>query len=216
MVNRRKETTPVSGADLYLEQIDLSRYLSGQSCHQCGADSCRELIELLQQQGCDLTRVEPDPDRRRQLERMLALGRELPRPPLLTTPRPFEPALLPLNDPGPDDPVLVTGNSELTQAVLMAVLSRTVSPLFVLFADTRGDTVDMALILGSMTAERLAGSAAELRLEQLAPSGRLILPGLASGLVPELAERLQRPVEAGPVCAAELPLFLGESWIWSD
>jgi CO dehydrogenase/acetyl-CoA synthase gamma subunit (corrinoid Fe-S protein) len=115
--------------------------------------------------------------------------------------------LMELNDPGPADPILVTGNSELTQQVLLAVLSTTTLPLGVLFTDTRGDTLDMALILGSFTAERIGRS-----LDGVRKGGPLILPGLAGSLADGTREVTGRPVEVGPICAAELPLVFGERW----
>ena len=41
------------------------------------------------------------------------------------------------------------------------------------------------------------------------PAGRIILPGLADSLADEVSQSLHRPIEVGPICAAELPLFFG-------
>jgi acetyl-CoA decarbonylase/synthase complex subunit gamma len=120
--------------------------------------------------------------------------------------------LVELGEPGPGDPVLVTGNSELTQEVLLAVLSTTTRSFFVLFSDTRGDTFDMSLILGSFTVERLAGILDREKVRERAAGSTLILPGLAAGLRDEVASVSGLAVEVGPVCAAELPLFFGERW----
>ena len=38
------------------------------------------------------------------------------------------------------------------------------------------------------------------------------LPGLAEALAAPVSEMLGRPVEVGPICAAELPLFFGRGW----
>lgn len=206
----------MSEADIYLRHLALERYLPQDACRACGAEDCRHLVAALLNGRCLVEQLPFDAAGRRRLKRVMELAAGIPRPPLLTVPRPIEPLLLPLNHPGPADPVLVTGNSELTQAVLMAVLAQAGCPLFVLFADTRGDTVDMALILGSMTVERLGASATALGLAEKAPAGRVVLPGLAADLAFGLEQRLGRPVEAGPVCAAELPLFLGEHWRWAD
>jgi CO dehydrogenase/acetyl-CoA synthase gamma subunit (corrinoid Fe-S protein) len=153
-------------------------------CHKCGPQSCRELVEKVKA--------------------------VLPRVPSLQLPRPVDPALLELNNPQPGDPVLVTGNSEFTQAVLLAVLSTTQSPFFVLFTDTKGDTLDMAVILESFTPDRIRQS---LEKENFKARGsKLIIPGLAAGLKDDIAETTGWPVEVGPVCAAELPLFFSDGW----
>lgn len=153
-------------------------------CHKCGPQSCRELVEKIKD--------------------------VLPQVPSLQLPRPVDPALVELNNPQPGDPVLVTGNSEFTQAVLLAVLSTTQSPFFVLFTDTRGDTLDMAVILESFTPDRIRQS---LENESLnAPGSSLIIPGLAAALKDDIEKLTGWPVEVGPVCAAELPLFFGDRW----
>jgi CO dehydrogenase/acetyl-CoA synthase gamma subunit (corrinoid Fe-S protein) len=117
-----------------------------------------------------------------------------------------------LNHPSPGDPVLVTGNSEFTQAVLLAVLSTTETPFFVLFCDTRGDTLDMAVILKSFTHDRIKQSMERKGLPDRAKGSTLILPGLAADMQRDVAEATGWPVQVGPVCAAELPLFFEDRW----
>jgi len=126
-------------------------------CRKCGDQSCKELVDKIKAQ--------------------------LPRVPSLQLPRPVEPALVELNDPQPGDPVLVTGNSEFTQAVLLAVMSTTIGPFFVLFCDTKGDTLDMAVILKSFTPERIKHSmqreGGRRNVERGRESRRLARPGRA-------------------------------------
>ena len=159
-------------------------------CHKCGPQSCKDLVE----------KIKP----------------LLPRVPSLDLPRPVDPALVELNHPAPGDPVLITGNSEFTQAVLLAVLSTTESAFFVLFTDTRGDTLDMAVILKSFTPERIRQSLEKEKLKDKAPGSKLTIPGLAAGLKNEIAESTGWPVQVGPVCAAELPLFFQDRWTASE
>ena len=172
-------------ADLYTDRIDFSRYEG--ECTRCGPQSCRELVERI--------------------------SASLPVVPSLQHPRPVDPGLVELGEPGPGDPVLVTGNSALTQEVLLAVLSTTTSPFFVLFSDTRGDTFDMALVLGSFTVDRLVASLEREDVAQRAGGSSLVLPGLAASMRDDVAAATGLAVEVGPVCAAELPLFFGDRWI---
>jgi len=188
VVPLRNMTNDMADADLYIDRIDLERYSSGVECKKCGPQSCLDLVEKMKAGGF------------------------LPSVPQLQVPRPVAAELLELNDPAPGDPVLVTGNSELTQQVLLAVLATTISPFFVLFTDTRGDTLDMAMILESFTAERVRLSIEKQRLEEKASGSSLILPGLASKISGRIESVCGWPVKVGPVCAAELPLLFSESW----
>jgi acetyl-CoA decarbonylase/synthase complex subunit gamma len=115
-----------------------------------------------------------------------------------------------VNDPGPGSPVLVSGNSELTIAVLSAVLATTVSHFWYLVVDVDGHTVDMALVYQAMGAEGIARAFEQEGLKQNASESTIYLPGLAAPLCEEVAGRTDRPTLPGPVCAAELPLFFGE------
>ena len=201
-------------ADLYLESIDYGDYLDTQDCARCGATSCRALVEMLRASGGAYATLNGLADRKAHaVGATLAIERNLPAVPAITTPRPVPPELAELNDPSPGDPVLVTGNSVFTQEVLLAVLATTASPIFVLFTDTRGDTLDMAMIFESFAADRVKRSFEAERLAERARGSTLVLPGLAAGLRDEIAAATGRPVEVGPVCAAELPLYFGERWL---
>jgi CO dehydrogenase/acetyl-CoA synthase gamma subunit (corrinoid Fe-S protein) len=202
-------------ADLYLETIDYTRYLSDHECTKCGAESCRQLVERLRHQGDGaFESLEGLAEAKaRALQSVIEVEHALPSVPQITDPRPFPPELAEFNSPAPGDPVLVTGNSVFTQEVLLAILSNTVSPFFVLFSDTRGDTLDMALIFDSFTTARLVQSLAEERVAERAYGSTLILPGLAVELWEEIADITGFPTGIGPVCAAELPLYFGDRWI---
>jgi CO dehydrogenase/acetyl-CoA synthase gamma subunit (corrinoid Fe-S protein) len=200
-------------ADLYLESIEYERYLTESDCVRCGVGSCRALVAELRAGGGAYSALDAiDRKLSRALEIALGTADSLPTVPSLTTPRPTAPELAEINRPVPGDPVLVTGNSLLTQEILLTVLSTTVSPFFVLFTDTRGDTLDMALIYESFNAERLAENVERERLSDRAAGSSLILAGLARGLRDEVATATGFPVEVGPVCAAELPLYFRDRW----
>ena len=113
---------------------------------------------------------------------------------------------------GPDSPVLITSNSRLTHDVLLAVLSTTTAPMWMLSVDTGGHTVDMSMVFKTLTPEAVATSIATQDRIPPDAAGRVILPGLAQGVAEPLAERLNRPVEVGPICVAELPLYFGSAW----
>jgi acetyl-CoA decarbonylase/synthase complex subunit gamma len=144
---------------------------------------------------------------------MAAAARDvLPTIPSLGVPRPTDAGLLDLNGPTAASPVLVTGNSRLTHEVLLAVLSTTSMPAWLLAVDTAGHTVDMALVYETLTPEAIAGAFEACGEPASRFTGRIILPGLAEGLATAVSEQLDRPVEIGPICAAELPLYFGRDW----
>ena len=132
----------------------------------------------------------------------------LPEIPSTDIPKPCEPGLFELNGGGPAAPILVTGNSQYTVDVMLAVLATSTKPVRLNVVNTDGHTVDMAMIFETLTAERVADSLAECR----ADGARVVLPGLARPIRDGLAQRAGLDVVTGPVCAAELPLFFGERW----
>jgi acetyl-CoA decarbonylase/synthase complex subunit gamma len=136
--------------------------------------------------------------------------------PLLLHPRPGFCGLIELNNPGPASPVVLSGNNEYTEQVLMTVLGTTVCPFFVLFVNTEGNTVDMAMIYQTLTAERVYTALKETGLGEKAEVREFLIPGLAASLKADIERLTGWRVRVGPVCAAELPLFLSESWIPPD
>ena len=197
-------------ADLYQDKVSLDPYLSTGDCRACGFRDRKEFLERLRS-----GRLRPDScqlSKARFLALMWAARPDeiLPPTEVLQLPSPGPSGLYPMNDPGLDSPVLVSGNSELTIAVLSAVLATTISPFWYLVVDTDGHTVDMALVYKVMNADRIVNAFEQEGLNPKAPESTIYLPGLATPLCEELAERIGRPTLPGPVCAAELPLFFGE------
>jgi len=200
-------------ADLYLNQIDLARYTKAETCQICHVDSLEELTERLRSGQVCPGRCPHWPRARVEAFRMAVdAGEILPSIPSLDVPQPAKVGLFDLNGPTAASPVLVTGNSRLTHEMLLAVLSTSGAPMWMVSVDTGGNTVDMALVYKTLTPERIAGA---LRAGDSSGddfTGRIILPGLAEGLAAGVSEMLGRAVEVGPICAAELPLFFGSDW----
>ena len=210
-------------ADLYFQRVDVTRYLPrpGPECKSCDAKSCRAFVERLESgRLVEEARRGPLPpeecpfltaDRLHAFRIALAPEALLPKVEVSQLPRPAERGLVTTGTPGPDTPVLITANHEGTISFMAALLSLSAAAFHLLVVDTRGDSVDMAMILGSLTVDRVI-----LALERSGlstPDGRaLFLPGFASPLASELAARAGRAAVAGPVCGAELPLSLGRIW----
>jgi CO dehydrogenase/acetyl-CoA synthase gamma subunit (corrinoid Fe-S protein) len=209
-------------ADLYYGRIDVRRHLPqpGPDCRSCDAASCRafaarlEAGELAAQarrgplpaEACPLL----TPDRLHAFRIALAPETLLPPVELAQLPRPVEPGLVTIGAPDAAAPLLLSGNHEGTVSFLGALLALTATPLRYLMVDTRGDSVDMAMILGSLTVDGIR-RALDAAGAELAPAP-LVLPGFAAPLAAPLAAAIGRSPAVGPISGAELPLFLGDAW----
>lgn len=139
----------------------------------------------------------------------------LPSIPQLTIPQPMEEGLFPINEPDEGSLVIVTGNNRLTFEVLATIWAQGVTPAYFLLVDCLGSTVDMAMVYGDFTPTRLAQIVIESGLESRVKHRHMIVPGLTAPLAGDFAVATNWEVEVGPVCAVELPLFLGDRWIFS-
>ena len=139
-------------ANLYVDRIDLAPYLTPEECRGLGGPDCAQVVARLKDGS-----LKPEdclaltPGKRQALAVAVRALEVLPVVQSLELPHPVPPDLFEINEPGPDSPVLVTGNSEFTLAVVTGLLALTVSPFYLLLVDTRGDTVDMSMIYRSFT-----------------------------------------------------------------
>jgi len=201
-------------ADLYLGKVNFLKYFNQTDCAQCGASSCEEFIEAIKKglkdpKDCPFLN-------KKQVEALkiaLSFERSWPEVPLLTHPRPSLVGLVELNGPKDDSVVLISGNNEYTEQVLLSVLGTTPAPFFVIFIDTDGNTIDMAMIYHTLNAERLYKTLKQTDIETKVRRRELIIPGFASSLKEDIEKATGWHVRVGPICAAELPLFLSEIWI---
>ena len=201
-------------ADLYLDRIDLTRHTATETCQVCRVDSLAELLSRLRS-----GQVSPGqcphwpPERVGAFQMAIDAGKVLPRIPSVGVPQPAEAGVFDVNGPTAVSPVLITGNSRLTHEVLLSILSTTTAPTWMVSVDTGGHTVDMSLVYRTLTPEAIANAiqAGDPRADDF--TGRIILPGLAEKLARPVSDMLGRPVEVGPICAAELSLFFGSDWV---
>ncbi len=200
-------------ANLYVDRIEIAPYLTLQECRGAGAADCAQLAARFRKGA-----VRPEdcasltPPKRYALSLALRAEEVLPKVQSLELPRPVPPDLFEINEPGPDSALLVTGNSEFTLAVVTGLLALTISPLYLLLVDTRGDTVDMAMVYRSFTPQRLDQGLTAHHLAEKLHHRQLIIPGVVAPLKEELAAYTGWDIRVGPICVAELPLFLGEAY----
>ncbi len=200
-------------ADLYLTRIQWLPYLSPEECRSAGASGCEDFLVQLQNGTINLAECPGlSPQKRYALNLALTAADWLPPVETLMMPQPVAPGLVEINDPEADAPVLVSANSELTQAVMTAVLATTASPFYLLLIDCLGHTVDMAVVYEAFTPTKLRAGLAETRLADKVGHHRLVIPGLCAPLAAELTAVTGWEIRVGPVCALELPLFFGDRW----
>jgi CO dehydrogenase/acetyl-CoA synthase gamma subunit (corrinoid Fe-S protein) len=200
-------------ADLYLLRLQWLPYLTPEECRAAGAENCEDFLGRLQNRSLELKDAPGfSAQKRYALELALKGAALVPPVEALALPQPIQPGLHEINAPGPEAPVLVTGNSDITLTVLSAVLATTVSPFYLLLVDTLGDTLDMALIYERFTPAKVAAALLETGLADKVQHRTLIIPGLAAGLAQPLAAATGWEIQVGPVCALELPLYCGDYW----
>ena len=201
-------------ADTYLERIDFLKYLPQTDCRECGVDSCQEFAEALKRGG---KRPQDCPGISASLyypfQVALDADNLLPRFPCLTTPRPGPIGLMEVNTTDDDSPILISGNNIHTQDVITSILGTTKSPFYLVCVDTKGDTVDMAVIFKSLTVDVINGEVVKSGILEKTSHREIVIPGLASAMHDELSKSTGLKVLVGPICAAELPLFFGERWL---
>jgi CO dehydrogenase/acetyl-CoA synthase gamma subunit (corrinoid Fe-S protein) len=203
----------VASADVYLDTIDFLKYLKRTDCTQCGIKSCEEFVDALKK---NLRKPRDCPFLNKNEVHAFKVALEAKDMwtdvPLLTHPRPSLVGLAEINNPRTDSLVLISGNNDYTEQVFLTVLGTTISPFFVIFVDTDGSTVDMAMIYQILTADRIAKALKDTAIEEKARKRKMIIPGFASPLKAKVEELTGWQVEVGPTCVAELPLFLSEIW----
>lgn len=120
-----------------------------------------------------------------------------------------EPGLYRVGRPGPDAPVLVTGNFDLTVRRVLKDIDGKVDA-WLLVADSSGINVWCAAGGGYFTAERVIAALKSSRVEEVVRHHSLILPQLAANGVDGWKIRKQTGwgVHWGPAKAEHIPAFL--------
>ncbi len=203
----------MDSADVYFDKIDFLRYLKKTDCAQCGIASCEEFVNALRKKvkkphDC------PFLNKNEVYAFEIAIkAKDLwPEVPLLTHPRPSVVGLVEINNPTPESLVLISGNNDYTEQVLLTTLGTTISPFFVIFVDTDGSTIDMSMIYKILTAERIQKTLKETHIQKKTEKREMIIPGFASPLKADIEKLTGWQVQVGPICIAELPLFLSDIW----
>jgi acetyl-CoA decarbonylase/synthase complex subunit gamma len=120
-----------------------------------------------------------------------------------------QPGLYEINDPTPDDPLLVTTNFSITYFSVANEVESAGLRAWLLVTDAEGMSVLTAWAAGKFDAERIAKDAKQFQAEEKIKRRDIVLPGHVAVLSGELEEELPGwDIRVGPREAVDLPAFL--------
>lgn len=130
-----------------------------------------------------------------------------PQEPIQVTPGIYE-----INDPGPEDPFLVTTNFSITYFSVANEVESMGLPAWLLVTDSEGMSVLTAWAAGKFDAEIIAKDAKRFNAADKVSKKQIVLPGHTAVLSGELEEELPDwDVKVGPKEAVDLPAFMKEA-----
>ncbi len=130
-----------------------------------------------------------------------------PQEPIQVTPGIYE-----LNNPGPQDPFLVTTNFSITYFSVANEVESMGIPAWLLVTDSEGMSVLTAWAAGKFDAEIIAKDAKRFNAADKVEKKTIVLPGHTAVLSGELEEEMPDwDVKVGPKEAVDLPAFLKEA-----
>jgi acetyl-CoA decarbonylase/synthase complex subunit gamma len=129
-------------------------------------------------------------------------------------PMQMEQGVYPINEPGPDSPVLVTTNFSLTYFTVSSEVDASKVPAWLCIMDVEGQSVLTAWAAGKFVADAIAPFLKKSGIEEKAPHKKVIIPGYVAQISGELEEELGDgwQVEVGVREAADIPKLLRQ---WS-
>ncbi|MEW5985737.1 MAG: acetyl-CoA decarbonylase/synthase complex subunit gamma [Chloroflexota bacterium] len=123
-----------------------------------------------------------------------------------------QPGLYEINNPKPDDPLLVTTNFSITYFSVANEVEGSGLPAWLLVADAEGMSVLTAWAAGKFDAEKIARDLKRFNVTDKVRRKRLIVPGHVAVISGELEEELPDwEVRVGPREAVDLPAFMKQA-----
>lgn len=120
-----------------------------------------------------------------------------------------QPGLYEINNPSPDDPLLVTTNFSITYFSVANEVEGAGLPAWLLVVDAEGMSVLTAWAAGKFDAERIAKDVKRFSVVDKVHHKQIVLPGHVAVLSGELEEELPNwDVRVGPREAVDLPAFM--------
>jgi acetyl-CoA decarbonylase/synthase complex subunit gamma len=118
------------------------------------------------------------------------------------------PELYPVNNPGPDAPILFTTNFSLTYFTVLSDIEKSKVPVWLQVVDTEGLSVLTAYSAGKLTAETVNSALQASGAKERSSAGVLVIPGMVARMSVKLNEATGLKVIVGPKESSGLPKFL--------
>jgi acetyl-CoA decarbonylase/synthase complex subunit gamma len=123
-----------------------------------------------------------------------------------------KPGLYEINDPSPEDPVLVTTNFSITYFSVANEVEGAGLPAWLVVTDAEGMSVLTAWAAGKFDAERIAKAVKAFNVADKVSKHQVVLPGHVAVLSGELEEELPDwEIRVGPREAVDLPAFMKQA-----
>ncbi len=119
-----------------------------------------------------------------------------------------KPDLYPVNNPGPESPLLFTTNFSLTFFTVMSDLEKSKVPVWLQVVDTEGLSVLTAYSAGKLTAESVKNALQASGAMERSKMGALVIPGMVARMAVKLNEATGLQIVVGPKESSGLPKFL--------
>ena len=119
-----------------------------------------------------------------------------------------KPDLYPVNNPGPEAPLLFTTNFSLTFFTVMSDLEKSKVPVWLQVVDTEGLSVLTAYSAGKLTAESVKNALLATGAMDRSRTGALVIPGMVARMAIKLNEATGLQIIVGPKESSGLPKFL--------
>jgi acetyl-CoA decarbonylase/synthase complex subunit gamma len=120
-----------------------------------------------------------------------------------------QPGLYEINNPKPEDPLLVTTNFSITYFSVANEVESSGLPAWLLVADAEGMSVLTAWAAGKFDAERIAKAVRGFNVESKTSRKRIVIPGHVAVLSGELEGELPGwEIRVGPREAVDIPAFM--------
>jgi len=123
-----------------------------------------------------------------------------------------QPGVYEINNPKPEDPVLITTNFSITYFSVANEVEGSGLPAWLVVADAEGMSVLTAWAAGKFDAERIAKSIKGFNIAEKVTRKRMVLPGHVAVLSGELeAELPDWEIRVGPREAVDIPKYLKQA-----
>lgn len=123
-----------------------------------------------------------------------------------------QPGIYEINNPTPDDPLMVTTNFSITYFSVANEMESSGQPGWLLVADAEGMSVLTAWAAGNFDAEQIAKDVKRFEVASKINKKRIIIPGHVAVISGELEEELPGwEIKVGPREAVDLPAFLKQA-----